>query len=160
MPTKINIVCLEDQREVLNAIVDDLAPFSEAFVLEECESAREAKEVLQDIYSRGEALALLISDHVMPGQSGIDFLIDLHADKRFPHTRKLLLTGLATHQDTIEAINRAAIDRYLSKPWDAELLREYVGELVTLFILDAGIDYQPYLRWLNQELLYQKLRER
>lgn len=157
---KIYIICIEDQREVLNAIVEDLSEFEEAFIVEECESAGEAEALLDEIEADGDFLGLVISDHVMPGKSGVEFLEELHQDKRFADTRKILLTGLATHEDTIRAINRAAIDRYIEKPWNSEVLNKYVKELLTAFIVGRGIDYQPYLDYLDKTTLFEMLRTR
>ncbi len=61
-------------------------------------------------------IALIISDHVMPGKTGVELLTDVSKDGRFGFTRKVLLTGQATHTDTINAINSAGIDRYFEKP--------------------------------------------
>ena len=155
---KIYILCIEDQREVLNAVVNDLEVFETYFPIEECESVAEAMEVIEEIYDRGDHVGVIISDHVMPDKNGIDFLVELHQDDRFRITKKLLLTGLATHQDTINAINNAAVDRYIPKPWSKELLQHYVRTLLTEFILESGIPYQPYLKILDQDTLYKKLR--
>ncbi|MFM8448541.1 MAG: two-component system response regulator [Haliscomenobacter sp.] len=155
---KIYIVCIEDQREVLNAVVHDLAAFEDKFLVEECESVDEAMDVIEDIDTQGDYLGVVVSDHVMPDKNGIDFLVALHQDERFRKTKKILLTGLATHQDTIHAINHAAVNRYLSKPWDSTILQQYVRTLLTEFILESGIPYVPYLKWLDQEVLYEKLR--
>lgn len=156
----IYIICIEDQREVLNAIVEDLSEFEEAFIVEECESADEAEELLDDIEAEGDYLGLVVSDHVMPGKSGVEFLTELHGDKRFEQTKKILLTGLATHQDTIQAINQAAIDRYIEKPWQSEKLVQYAKELLTQFIVQKGIDYQSYIEYLDKPTLFELLRVR
>ncbi len=157
---RIYIVCLEDQREVLNAILEELEDFEEAFVLEGCESANEAEELLDEIVQDGDRLGLVISDHIMPGKTGVDFLIDLKKDERFKQTRKILLTGLATHGDTIKAINQASIDHYIEKPWTPEKLIAFTKELLTRFLLESGIDYQPYLKYLDKKVLFQYLHER
>lgn len=156
---KIYILLVEDQREVLQAVAKDLSFFEDAFVIEECESAAEAKSIMETIYKNGDYVALIVADHVMPDKSGIDFLIDVNSDDRFSDTRKILLTGLATHQDTIRAINSAAINHYLEKPWKSGVLKETVKKMVTEFILAKGIDYQPYLMtYLDQAVLFEWLR--
>ncbi|MCP3933445.1 MAG: response regulator [Bacteroidetes bacterium] len=155
---KIYIICVEDQREVLHAIVKDLSVFEEIFPIEECETAVEAEELLDEIDAEGDNVGVIVSDHVMPGKSGVDFLIEINKDPRFRHTRKLLLTGLATHEDTINAINNADIDRFIEKPWLAEKLVKYVRILLTEFILEKGIDYHKYLNVLDKNLLFRKLR--
>jgi two-component system chemotaxis response regulator CheY len=157
---RIYILCIEDQSEVLRAIVEDLSDFESDFIIEECESVDEAHEVLDDIERAGDFLALVISDHVMPGTTGVDFLVSLHKDPRFAGTRKILLTGLATHQDTIKAINQANIDHYIEKPWSKEMLTAYVKELLTRFIVEKGLDYRRYLTYLDQSTLYGLLRDK
>ncbi len=157
--TKIPILCIEDQREVLAALRKDLEEFLSHCAVIECESADEASEVLEKLDLKDREPGVLICDHVMPGENGIEFLIKIHQDKRFPHSRKILLTGLATHEDTIRAINNAHIDHYIEKPWERETLNRMVRELLTLFVLDSGRDYQPYLPVLDQETLYSRLRE-
>ncbi len=153
----IVIVIIEDQREVLEAIAKDLAFFEDAFLIEECDSADEAEELLETLDAEGQQIALVVSDHIMPGRSGVDFLIELNDDPRFVTTRKILLTGLATHSDTINAINNAAIDRYIEKPWEAQQLINYAKSLITEFILEKGLPYQAYMKYLDNEILLKKL---
>jgi two-component system chemotaxis response regulator CheY len=155
---KIIILLVEDQREVLQAVAKDLSFFEDSFVIEECESAAEAKEIMESAYKKGEHVAVIVADHVMPQKSGVDFLIEINRDSRFEHTRKILLTGLATHQDTIRAINSAAIHHYLEKPWKSEVLIDAVKKSLTEFILAKGIDYQPYLPFLDNTVLFENLR--
>ncbi len=157
---KPSILIVDDQRDVLATVKKDLAPLEAYFTLVECESAAEAKEILNELDAGGEAAALIICDHIMPQQNGVDFLIELNHDARFQPLKKLLLTGLATHQDTITAINQARIDRYIEKPWEPDALLRMVKELVTLFLLRSGLDYQPYLPILDQEILYQEIKKR
>ncbi len=115
---KLTIVYVDDQREVLSTLSTDLEIFSEYVNLEECESAIEALEIIEEIDDEGDMLAIVISDHIMPEMSGVEFLSKVHQDTRFPLTKKILLTGQATHEDTINAINNAKIQRdtlYLRK---------------------------------------------
>lgn len=156
---RIYIICVEDQQEVLRAIAEDLSPFEETFFIEECESADEASALMDEIDNEGIFIGVIVCDHVMPGKTGVDFLVDIHRDSRFTHTKKLLLTGLATHQDTINAINNAEIDRFIEKPWQASTLVEYVRILLTEFILDKGIDYQRFLPHLDKKTLFERLRK-
>ncbi|WP_020532700.1 response regulator [Flexithrix dorotheae] len=156
---KLYIICVDDQREVLSTIAKDLAVFENDLIIEECESATEAEELIDEIDSEGDFVALIISDHVMPGKSGVDFLSDVNKDERFPNTQKILLTGLATHQDTIEAINSASINQYLEKPWNKEELIKSVKKLLTRFILKTGLDYQKYLPLTDQETLFEILKK-
>ena len=157
---KIYIIAVDDQREVLDAVSSDLSDFGEKFKLEECETAQEAEELLEEIYADGDHAALVISDHVMPEKSGVEFLKGIHQDERFNPSKKILLTGLATHEDTIEAINTANIDGYIEKPWKKEKLVHMVKELLTQYVMDQGIDYEDYMPFLDQPSLYAALKKR
>jgi len=129
------IICVDDQREVLATLKKDLEEFIELFKIEYCESAEEANELIEEIDENGDHLVLLICDHIMPVSNGIDFLIEVDKDIRFTKTQKLLLTGLATHQDTIVAINSASIDFYVEKPWESKNLVGAVKNLIIKFRL-------------------------
>lgn len=155
---KLTIICIDDQREVLAALRKDLEELHEFCSIADCESADEAVELLDEIDEEGEIAALLICDHVMPGKNGVELLAEINQDLRFPKIKKLLLTGLATHQDTILAINKARIDHYIEKPWKKEDLLQQVKNLLTLFLLQSGIEYKPYLPVLDQETLYREIR--
>ena len=157
---KLKILCLDDQRDVLAALRKDLEVLGDAVTIIACESVAEAGEVLDLMDKHAEEPALILCDHVMPGTNGIEFLIGFRREGRFPKTKRILLTGLATHRDTIEAINKAHIDQYIEKPWKGADLVRTVKELLTCYVLEAGLDYKPYLGILDQDTLYAELRKR
>ncbi|MCR9367183.1 MULTISPECIES: response regulator [Vibrio diabolicus subgroup] len=155
---KLNVVCVDDQREVLSAVLQDLEPLHQWLNIEDCESAGEVLELMDELDAEGEMIALIISDHVMPGKTGVELLTEVSQDSRFVRTRKVLLTGQATHTDTINAINSAGIDRYFEKPWQASQLIECVRNLVTQYIFDMGLDYTQYHEHLDQSVVFERLR--
>lgn len=157
---KINIIYVDDQREVLSTINKDLSVFEEHCRVEECESADEVLELIEEIDEQGDYLAVVISDHIMPGKNGVELLTEIHADERFTDTKKILLTGMATHQDTIRAINQARIDHYFEKPWKSDELVATIKKLLTQYVLDKGIAYRPYMPILDSQLLFDELRHR
>ncbi len=156
---KLTIVYVDDQREILSTLSKDLEIFSEYVNLEECESAVEAIEIIEQIDSEGDMVAIIISDHIMPEMSGVEFLSKMHQDSRFKKSKKILLTGQATHQDTIEAINNAKIQRYIEKPWTSEDIHSVVKRQLTNYILEKGIDYKPYMSILDQTTLLEFLQK-
>ncbi|MEP1780300.1 response regulator [Reichenbachiella sp.] len=155
---RLYIVCVEDQKEVLNTIAQQLSYFEDFLSVEECETADEAFGLLEQIERKGDQTAVVVSDHVMPGMTGVEFFAKLKEDARFSAVRKILLTGQATHTDTIDAINRAGIDNYIEKPWKAEVLLDKVAVLLTKYIIHAGLDYQPYVKVLDKQTLFDLLK--
>lgn len=66
---------------------------------------------------RQAPVAVLVSDQRMPGMSGVELL--QRVAEQWPETIRLLLTGFADLGAVVDAINRAGIWRYLTKPIDA-----------------------------------------
>ena len=128
--SKQNILCVDDQREILSTVKRELSVFEDAYTIVECESATEAEEVLNELMEENQTVSLIICDHIMPGENGVDFLVRLNQDTRFKGIPRILLTGLASHQDTIKAINEAKIDYYLEKPWNSDELVSVVRKLI------------------------------
>lgn len=155
---KLNLICVDDQREVLSAVLQDLNSLTDWLNIEECESANEALALLDELDASGEHVAVIISDHVMAGKTGVELLCEISEDGRFSNTKKVLLTGQATHQDTITAINRARIESYFEKPWQANVLLERIRALVTEYVFDAGLDYSDYQTHLDQQVVLNRLR--
>ncbi|MFT7054302.1 MAG: two-component system chemotaxis response regulator CheY [Psychromonas sp.] len=155
---KINIICVDDEREVLESVSRDLDYFSDMFNIEECESAFECLALLEELDAQQEYVALIISDHIMPEKSGVELLTEVAMDNRFIGTKKLLLTGLATQADTIQAINNAKLDNFLEKVWDPKELLQMVKELITEYIVEKGIDYEEYIDKLDAPTLYRLLK--
>ena len=154
----INIICVDDQQEVLDSVMRDLRPLASHVRLEEASSVSDCMQLLEQIDDDGDHVALVISDQVMPGETGTELLGKIAADRRFAKTRKVLLTGQATHADTINAINDGHIDNYIEKPWQAEKLLAVVKRLLTLYVLDAGLDHNEYMPVLDTTTLFSKLR--
>ena len=46
---KLYIICVDDQREVLNALTEDLEVFEKYLKIEECESVNEALDVMEEV---------------------------------------------------------------------------------------------------------------
>ena len=155
---KLNLICVDDQREVLSAVIQDLEPLASWLNIEDCESAQEVLDLIDELDAEGEHITVIVSDHVMPGKTGVELLTEVSHDSRFANTKKILLTGQATHTDTINAINAAGIDRYFEKPWQANTLVECIRTLVTEYIFDQGLDYTDYQNELDQQVVLRRLR--
>ena len=154
----INIICVDDQQEVLDSVMRDLRPLTPLIRLEEASGVEDCLSLMEQIDSDGDYVGIVISDQVMPGANGTELLAKVAADRRFAKTRKVLLTGQATHADTINAINDGHIDNYIEKPWQPEKLLAVVKRLLTLYVLDAGLDHKEYMPVLDTTTLFSKLR--
>ncbi len=159
-PKKPLILCVEDEPEVLAALVRDLEPFTPGFQIESTEDAAEAEEVIQEALGADQPLALALVDHLLPGVLGVDLLASLHANPATASARRVLVTGQAGHADTVRAINEAKIDHYIAKPWEVEELRAVVREQLTTFVIDALEDPLPFVPMLDSPRLMDAVRAR
>jgi len=155
---KPHIILVDDQADVLSALMQDLAPFKDKFILDDCESAKEASELLEELDACDGQTALIMADHIMPNKNGIEFLSDLAEVDSLAHVRKVLITGQASHSDTIDAINNALIDYYVSKPWVVETLHAVVKKMITLWVLDSGLNHHDFEAFIDTKVLFRRLK--
>jgi thioredoxin reductase (NADPH) len=135
------IVAVDDEPAVLAAVARDLRRgFGERFRIMRAGSGQEALELLQQLRTRGDQVALLVADQKMPGLSGTEYLVE--ARKLVPEAKRVLLTAYADTEAAISAINDVALDYYLLKPWDPpeEQLYPVVEDLLTTWEAGAALD--------------------
>ncbi|MBN8486152.1 MAG: response regulator [Burkholderiales bacterium] len=104
-----SVLLVDDEPSVLSALRRLLRP--QGYQLLQATSGADALEMLKD-----EPVDLIISDMRMPGMDGAQFL---EASRVMaPEAVRILLTGYADINATINAINRGELHRYIQKPWD------------------------------------------
>jgi thioredoxin reductase (NADPH) len=108
---------VDDDPQVLAAVRRDLRPrYREHYTVMSASSGQEALATAQELKSRGDSLAMVISDQRMPGMLGGEVLA--RSRELYPLARRVLLTAYSDIEAAIRAINDAHLDHYLSKPWD------------------------------------------
>jgi thioredoxin reductase (NADPH) len=135
------IVAVDDEPAVLAAVSRDLRRgFGEGYRILRAGSGDEALELLRELRTRGDQVALLIADQRMPGMPGTDYLVQ--ARTLVPDAKRVLLTAYADTEAAISAINEVALDYYLLKPWDPpeEELFPVVGDLLTTWESGAALE--------------------
>lgn len=110
------IVCIDDDRIMLKALVYQISTFlDEEVVIEAAESGGEALEVLGELVSEGYTIPIVISDQMMPGMTGIEFAKVIKID--YPQLKMILLSGYSKESmETIES--QENIIATLQKPWE------------------------------------------
>ena len=71
-------------------------------------------------------VGVVLSDQRMPEMNGSEFLSRVR--ELYPDTIRIVLSGYTDLATVIGAVNRGAIYRFLTKPWDDDLLREHIRE--------------------------------
>lgn len=132
------ILCVDDDASILEGFRRQLR---RDFTLETAVGPQEGLKILE---GRGP-FAVVVSDLQMPGMNGIQFLSRVR--EHAPDTIRILLTGNADLQASIDAINQGQIFRFLTKPCTSEALANS---------LKAGLT-QHRLITAERELLEQTL---
>ena len=111
------LLIVDDDPQVLAAVRRDLrSRYRESYTIISAASGEEALTAARELKSRGDALAMVISDQRMPGMPGSEVLA--RSREVYPLARRVLLTAYSDIQAAVRAINDAHLDHYLSKPWD------------------------------------------
>lgn len=123
------ILCVDDERIVLLSLRDQITKhFGDRYRYEVAESADEAWEVIEELYLEGVRILIIVSDWLMPGIRGDEFLIQVH--QRFPGIVTVLLTGHADEAAIERARQHANLHAHIAKPWDEQNL---------IAIIEAGL---------------------
>lgn len=107
--TPPQILIVDDEENVCNALRRSLR--KEGYQMHFAQRPTDALALLKQF-----PMDLVLSDHLMPDMTGLDFL-KLVRD-RHPDCVRMMLTGHADMQTAINAINHGEIYRFLTKPWD------------------------------------------
>jgi phosphoserine phosphatase RsbU/P len=118
------VVCVDDDADVL-AVVVRCVKLEPVTVL----STQDPHQALTWVASLD--VAVLISDYEMPEMSGAELLEA--ARKVRPATVRVLVTGRKTLDTAIDGINRGEVYRYVSKPFEPEMVRGVVRDAVAKY---------------------------
>ena len=140
------ILCIDDEVIVLDALKEQLQQsFGKEIIIEIAEDAEEAIEIFEELLSEDMEFPIIIADFIMPGMKGDELLTMFH--QKSPLTKKIMLTGQASLEGVSNAVNRANLYRYISKPWDKDDLLLTIKEAIISFNQESIIKKQ------NEELL-------
>ncbi len=137
------ILLVDDESENLRALERTLRP---KFQVVSVDNPAAALDALAK-----ENFAVLVSDHNMPGMLGTELLAKASLIK--PKTTRVLLTAYTETNILLDAINRAEIYRYLTKPWEnAELLSVVTQAAERHHLLSENERLVTELKRLNEGL--------
>ena len=140
---KCSLLVVDDEPSILDTL--KLLLSNEFDVL-----TADCAEVAQRLFSNRE-IDLILTDQKMPRVSGIELLewVKQHS----PKTIRLMMTGFADLEETISAINKSQVFRFLLKPWQPDNLLEILRTAAKTFILERSHEQLlDELRQLNDKL--------
>lgn len=124
--TSRTLLVVDDEPRVLAALKEILE--RQQFHVVTATDARRALDILQE-----RPFGVVISDHMMPVMSGMDFLVQCQSIQ--PDATRVLVTAAVSLPTLVEAINKGEIYRFLAKPWLREELIVTVRNAVNRYEL-------------------------
>ncbi len=116
---KIAILCVDDEAVILQSMRTQLKQhYGNQYIYEFADSPSEGLEILDEFKERDISSIIIVSDWLMPGMRGDEFLIQVQ--QKFPNTIKILLTGQADESAVARAKTEARLHKFLPKPWEAD----------------------------------------
>ena len=113
------VLFVDDERNILNSLVRLFR--AEGFKVLTADRGTEGLDLIKN-----NRVAVVISDHRMPGMDGVKFLSLVK--EASPDTIRCLLTAYADVKSSVSAINEGEVYRYITKPWDPDELKQIVRE--------------------------------
>lgn len=124
--SKAAILCVDDEAVILESLGRQLRKaFANTYSYEFAESADEALEIIEELQEENVDIIAIVSDWLMPGIRGDEFLIQVH--QKFPKIIKILLTGQADAAALERARKEANLQGCLWKPWKSEELIDVIN---------------------------------
>jgi diguanylate cyclase (GGDEF)-like protein/PAS domain S-box-containing protein len=134
------ILCVDDEEIVLSSLKTQLNTFfGEDYDIELAQSAEDALEIMEELKHDEIELELIVSDFLMPGMKGDEFLIK--AQSLLPKTKKMLLTGQANIDGVVNIVNKGALYRYISKPWEQTDLIITIKEALKSYAMEKDLEF-------------------
>lgn len=118
--SRLPVLLVDDEPQLLAAMQEGLVG---EFAVETAASAAQAERLMA-----ARKFAVVICDHVMAGETGLDFLVRMR--ELHPHTRRILLTGYMNPELLSRSIAVAELSACLIKPVRAAELAVAVRKAV------------------------------
>jgi FixJ family two-component response regulator len=109
------LLLVDDEPEILEALRRTLR--AEGYHLLTANGPQEARKHLA-----ATPVDLILSDVRMPDSSGLVLMAEVK--RSYPRAARVLLTGVASFEAAVNAINEGAVHRFVTKPWEDQALRD------------------------------------
>lgn len=121
----VAILCVDDEDSILQALKQQLNRcYGRQYLYEFAHSVDEAWIVIDELDESNIKILIIVSDWLMPGVRGDEFLSDVH--QRFPAIVKVMLTGQADEVAIQRAREQADLYACIHKPWTEAELRTVI----------------------------------
>lgn len=129
-PEDMNVLILDDEEKICSLIKVFL---ESSFNFKSIVIANNVVQANQKLIN--QEFDLLITDHVLPGKMGVEFIKSLKASVKFQRIRVVLISGYLQQEDVLGAI-QSGVKNVLVKPFNRKQLIEQVCEVLKIDLPD------------------------
>jgi len=124
------ILCVDDEKLILLTLIQELKnSFGNEFIYEKATDAYQAYEVINELALEGVKLILIISDWLMPGIKGDEFLETVR--EQHPDIKAVMITGQADQEVINRLLTSGCVSDVIEKPWNPQRLIDAVKKCCT-----------------------------
>lgn len=149
-----NLLLVDDEENILSALTRVLR--RDGYTILRATGGAAGLELLAN-----HPVGVIISDQRMPEMTGVEFLS--HAKALYPDTVRIVLSGYTDLNSVADSVNRGAIFKFLTKPWEDEQLSAQVREAFQYYEMkQENVRLTAQLQTVNEALavLNQTLEKR
>lgn len=125
---KCSVLVVDDEPTIRDLLKRILEPEFDVLLADSSDSARR-------VFSQ-RPIDIILTDLRLSGDSGIDLLEA--AIRESPKSIRILMTGFADHNEMVQAVNRARVHHYVTKPWNSDQLLTTLRESARRIELDRA----------------------
>jgi DNA-binding NtrC family response regulator len=122
---RFEILLVDDEAIILLSLKMELKRRYKKYTIHTVLNAEHAIDILTQ---KGDSIALVISDWLLPGIKGDELLI--HVNTHYPEIKKILITGQAPDDVLSKIKELAGLDLYIPKPWNSNELFSFLDPLL------------------------------
>jgi DNA-binding NtrC family response regulator len=131
MSQKQAIICVDDESIILLSLKQELmSHFGNKFLIETAMNADIALKIIKELDSEDIKIILILSDWLMPGLNGDEFLKIVNKDH--PDIKCIILSGHADEKVIDDIRDKINLLAYISKPWNSQELINTISQAVNV----------------------------
>jgi response regulator RpfG family c-di-GMP phosphodiesterase len=138
------ILLVDDETNIINALKRTLR--CDGYTILTANSGEEGLALLAK-----HEVGVIISDQRMPHMTGVEFLRKVKI--LYPKTLRIVLSGYTELESITNIINEGAICKFLTKPWDDDLLQDNIREAFQHYEMEQeNLRLSKELQFANDKL--------
>lgn len=115
----ISLLIVDDEKQILNSLTELFNP-----IFNKIHTAKNYDDAIE--ICQKQTIDILISDVLLPGKSGFDFIEWINRNSETAGIPVVLITGVLKDAESIKKAKQMLVDKYVIKPLESEMIKSTV----------------------------------